>query len=70
MNRDKLKTKLADFISDLKYQEKSDSTLTKYKTDILKFVDYIQHDESITKDDTMAYKDYLFEQFYSPRSIN
>jgi len=70
MNRDELKTKLSDFISDLKYQEKSVSTLTKYKTDILKFIDYIQHDEPITKDDTMAYKDYLFEQAYSPRSIN
>lgn len=65
-----MKFKLADFISVLKYQEKSVSTLTKYKTDILKFIDYIQHDEPITKDDTMAYKDYLFEQGYSPRSIN
>ena len=65
-----MKLKLSDFISELRHQEKSASTLTKYKTDILKFIDYIQHDEPITKDDTMAYKDYLFEQGYSPRSIN
>lgn len=70
MNRNEMKDKLADFITDLKYQEKSASTLTKYKTDILKFIDYIQHDQPITKDDTMAFKDYLFEQGYSPRSIN
>ena len=70
MNKHEMKLKLSDFISELRHQEKSASTLSKYKADILKFIDYINHNEPISKDDTIAYKDYLFDQAYLPRSIN
>jgi len=70
MNKNEMESKLADFISELKYQEKSTATLSKYKADITKFIEFIDHNEPVTKDDTLAYKNYLFEASYLPRSIN
>jgi len=60
---------LNDFILELKYQEKADRTLKKYRADIVRFLDSVKHDCDITKDDVMAYKQYIARK-YKPRSIN
>lgn len=61
---------LDEFILELKYQEKAERTLSKYKADILKFLDSIKHDNEITKDDVLLFKKMISEGQYKPRSIN
>ena len=61
---------LDEFILELKYQEKAERTLSKYKADIQKFLDSIQHDGEITKDDVLLFKKSISDGKYKPRSIN
>ena len=58
-----------DFIQKLKYEEKAESTLIKYHTDLLKFADFLKDGKDITKDDVISFKKFLNE-IYLPASIN
>lgn len=51
--------------------DKSNLTISSYKTDIIQFMDYIQKEpEELTKDDINNYKKYLLENKLSIKSIN
>ncbi|HAO61567.1 MAG TPA: hypothetical protein DCQ90_06525 [Erysipelotrichaceae bacterium] len=70
MNRSDMTIKLDEFILELKYQEKSDRTLAKYRNNINGFIEFIQHDEDITKDDVLSFKKSLTSGEYKPATIN
>lgn len=72
MNKEELVVKLNEFIEEKKYEEYSINTLTYYKANILKFINWIPDDEIITKDTTMRYKQYLYNLVPKPKtsSIN
>ena len=70
MNKSELIKRLDEFITELKYQEKADRTLSKYKADVIKFIDSVNHGNDITKDDVLAFKKILTTSDYEPASIN
>lgn len=70
MNKSDIPALLDDFIIELKYQEKAERTLSKYRADVMKFTEFIQHDNPITKDDVLEYKKFISSGQYKPRSIN
>lgn len=69
MNKQDYLNNLDDFFIRLKYEEKAESTISKYKTDLLKFSDFLEDDKEITKDDVIRYKQFL-NDMYLPVSIN
>ena len=69
MNRTEYLERLDDFFMKLRYEEKAESTLQKYRTDLMKFADFIEDEEEITKDDVLRYKQFL-SALYLPVSIN
>lgn len=72
MNKQELIPKLDEWIEEQKYQEYSENTLKQYKTNVLKFINWLKDDEKITKDKTMKYKEYLYSLEPRPKtsSIN
>lgn len=70
MNKQDLILKLDEWLLELKYDEKAANTLKQYKTNVVKFIDWLPDDETITKDTTMKYKDYLRTITQSPKSLN
>ena len=61
MTKKELLLKLEEWIDEQKYQEYSDNTLKQYKANVLKFIDWLKDDETITKQTTIDYKKYLYE---------
>lgn len=70
MKKAELRSKLDEWILEQKYQEYAETTLTQYKANVLKFIDWLDADEEITKDTTLRYKLYLGEVAGSTNSIN
>lgn len=71
INKQQLLNELNRFIQEERLSEKSKKTIYKYKTDILKFIRFINHDHPISKLDVLDYKEYLLNHpSYKPRSIN
>lgn len=72
MNKQELLIKLDEWITEQKYQEYAEKTLKDYRANVLKFINWIPDDEPLTKDITLAYKDYLFNLDPKPKtsSIN
>lgn len=70
MDKKDLTSKLDEWLLELKYDEKATNTLKQYKTNVMKFIDWLPDDETITKDTTMKYKDYLRTITQSPKSLN
>lgn len=60
--------KILEFELYLKNEEKSNATIEKYLRDIRTFFKFME-DRSITKEETICYKDYLTRQ-YAPASVN
>jgi site-specific recombinase XerD len=66
-----MKLKIDEFIAEIYLEEKAKNTLTKYKSDIYKFIDFVGNDESeITKEQSIAYKAFLCNGQYKTSSIN
>lgn len=61
MNKEDLLPKLDEWIDEQKYQEYSENTLKQYKANVLKFINWLEDGEEITKDITIAYKKYLYD---------
>ena len=61
MNKDELILKLDEWIDEQKFQEYSDNTLKQYKANVLKFINWINNNEIITKQTTIDFKKYLYE---------
>lgn len=70
MNKQDLISKLDEWLLELKYDEKAVNTLKQYKTNVMKFIEWLPDNEIITKDTTMKYKDYLRTITQSPKSLN
>ncbi len=70
MNKRDLLNKLDEYVETLKYEEKAKRTYVKYKKDALMFINHVNHNQDITKDDTLAFKQYLLERSYKPSTIN
>ena len=72
MKKEDLVIKLDEWINELKYEEKSKRTLGLYKSNVLKFINWIPDNQELTKDLTINYKDYLYELDPKPKtsSIN
>ena len=62
--------KQSQFIADLRLNEKSKKTLSKYQRDVQKFIDFIPDDLEITKEHILEYKDLLCDGRYLTSSIN
>ena len=62
--------KQSQFIADLRLNEKSKKTLSKYQRDVQKFIDFIPDDLEITKEHILEYKDHLCDGRYLTSSIN
>lgn len=70
MVKEDLLINLDDFMISLKLQEKSQATLSKYRRDIIKFVNYLEDSQTVTKEITIAYKQNLCDKKYKLSSIN
>jgi len=70
MNRSEMTNQLDEFLIELKYQEKSDRTLAKYRNNIKGFIEFIQHEKDISKDDVLSFKRKLTSGDYKPSTIN
>lgn len=70
MNKHDLVINLDVFITELRLMEKSDRTLTKYKTNCQKLINFIQHDNEITKEDIIEFKKMILNKDYKPSTIN
>ena len=72
MTKNDLLNKLDEWIIEQTYQEYSQNTLNQYKANVLKFINWIPDDISLTKQNTMAYKEYLYKLNPRPKtsSIN
>lgn len=70
MKKEELRKRLDEWILEQKYQEYAETTLSQYKANVLKFIDWLDDDEEITKDTMLRYKMYLGEVAGSTNSIN
>lgn len=71
MDKENLISNLDEWLLELKYEEKADNTLKQYKTNVMKFIEWLPDDKKpITKDTTLDYKKYLRTLTESPKSMN
>lgn len=70
MKKEELRGKLNEWILEQKYQEYAETTLRQYKANVLKFIDWLDSNEEITKDTMLRYKMYLGTIAGSTSSIN
>ena len=72
MNKQDLLPKLDEWIIEQTYQEYSNNTLNQYKSNVLKFLNWIPDNENINKNTTIKYKEYLYSLNPRPKtsSIN
>lgn len=71
MDKKDLTSRLDEWLLELKYDEKAANTLKQYKTNVMKFIDWLPDDEKpITKDTTMKYKEHLRTITQSSKSMN
>jgi site-specific recombinase XerD len=60
INISEFESKINEFLLELKYSEKAEKTLSKYKADILKFIKFAKDIKTdLTKDVTLDYKKYI-----------
>ncbi|MBQ2409189.1 MAG: tyrosine-type recombinase/integrase [Bacilli bacterium] len=57
-----------EWINEQYYQEYSDNTLKQYKANVLKFVDWMDDDEILTKDTTIRFKNYVYNLEPRPKT--
>ena len=70
MKKAELIPKLDEWILEQKYQEYAPSTLSQYRANVQKFLDWCPEDEEITKETMLRYKEHLGEIAGSTNSIN
>ena len=71
MNKHELQEQLKNYAMDLKYEEKARNSIDSYVRYAKVFVNFIGHDNDITKDDILDFKDYLINIIeYSASSTN
>ena len=70
MKKADLISKVDEWILEQRYQEYASSTLSQYKSNVMKFIEWLPEDEEITKETMLRYKMYLGEKAGSTNSIN
>lgn len=71
MNRSDLNEMLGVYKTNLRYEEKAKNSIDSYCRYARMFVNFISHDNDITKDDVLDFKDYLIDVLqFSSSSIN
>lgn len=71
MNKNDLSYKLKQYVKDLKYDEKAKNSIDAYKRYAKVFINFIDHENDITKDDVIDFKNYLIDVIqYSSTSVN
>ena len=71
MKKDELSKKLESYATDLRYEEKAKNSIETYVRYAKIFINYIEHDDDITKNDVLDFKDYLINVIeYSASSTN
>ena len=70
MKKEELMPLLDEWILEQKYQEYADSTLQRYKANVLKFINWLPEGEPITKETMLNYKTFLGESAGKSSSIN
>lgn len=71
INISEFESKLSEFILELKYSEKADKTLAKYKADIFKFIKFAKDIKTdLTKDVTLDYKKIISDGTFKTSSVN
>lgn len=70
MTKQDLEQQLDIFILEMKNLEKADRTIAKYRVNIQKFIEYIQHDNELTKNDVLEFKKRILQSQYKPATIN
>lgn len=63
MNKNDLETKLKTFITELRFEEKSERTLNQYNHACTSFIKTIEHENDITKEDVMKFKSKIVKDF-------
>lgn len=71
MKKNDLLEKLNKYVVDLKYDEKAKNSIAAYVRYAKVFINFIDHENDITKDDVIDFKDYLMNVLeYTSSSIN
>ena len=70
MKKQDLENGLEEFLIELKYNEKSENTLKKYRCNIGNFINWINSENEITKDITLEFKKFLIESKFETSTIN
>lgn len=70
MNKSDLYDALPTYVDHCKNEEKADSTVGKYKTDIKRFIDFLPPDVEVTKEHVLAYKKQLTSGEFKTSSVN
>ena len=59
-----------EWLSEHYYQEYSEATLKQYKANVLKFINWMNEDEILTKDTTIRYKNYIYSLDPRPKTTS
>lgn len=70
MNKTDLINSLSQFILELKENEKAERTINKYLSNIQVFIDFIKHNNELTKFDVIDFKAHINNQGYQPSTSN
>ena len=70
MNKAELIAQLDEWILEQRYQEYAQSTLNQYRANALKFIEWLDEGDEVTKDTMIRYKQHLGEVAGSTASIN
>lgn len=70
MEKNGFENSVAEFVMDLKINEKSANTIKNYKQGIKHFIDALPDDCEITKAHTLGYKEQLLNSSYKPSTIS
>lgn len=70
MRKIDLENEVAEFVMDLKINEKSANTIKNYKQGIQHFMNSLPNDTEITKSHTLGYKEQLLNSKYKPSTIS
>lgn len=71
IDKQDLISRLDEWVLEQRYQEYSENTLKQYRANVMKFIDWLpDNNEPITKDTTLAYKNYLGTMAGSSNSLN
>ncbi len=69
MNKNELMEQLDSYKADLRFDEFSKKTISKYTADCRRFLNFVKHNNDVTKNDTLDYKEYMMK-IYKPKTVN